>query len=134
MGTIVQRGVIVLLVALIIYLILRIFVIIPKRQAELLADRGSFVARFMEIQKKCSEKELNEFMQFLEEYKGSRIIRDRGKLLIQEFSAREKEELRNFYFEKVINSEVISVDTKDKFKSCLSKMGVGDLDENEGEQ
>lgn len=126
--TIVQRGVGVLLLAAIGYLLLRLFVFKSKDKYTWV-DTEMFDKQLERAGEGCTEVGLTSFINFLRVYEGEFIKREKGKIVYEAYSDREKEALRSFFENSVIPSGYASVKTKEMFRNIIISRGVTGIEE-----
>ena len=90
-NTIVQRGVGFMLIAIIVYLLLRLIVFRPRKGKAKGVGRESFELKIYSIKEHCSDYSLKEFMNFLDKYKGGQNVRKNGHT-VREFTTKHYEE------------------------------------------
>lgn len=126
--TVVQRGVGFMLIALIVYLLLRLIVFRPKKGSVNGVDRKSFELKIFAMNEHCSEYSLKEFMRFLDKYKGGRIIKERGRIVVWEFTAKEKGELKSLFYDVVAPAKDVSIATKEQYRNYIRNLKVDGVD------
>lgn len=126
--TIVQRGVGFMLIAIIVYLLLRLIVFRPKKGSVNGVDRESFELKIFSMNEHCSEYSLKEFMKFLDKYKGGRVIKERGRIIQQEFTVKEKGELKSLFYDVVAPAKDVSIATKEQFRNYIRNLKVDEVD------
>ena len=118
-NTFVQRGVGFLILAAIVYLLLRLLVFRPKQGKNI--DRmtsADFEKEIYQVYEHCSETSLNLFRAFLVKYEEQNP---------RAFSVKEKGELKSLFLEIVVPESDVSVSTKEQFRVYLKKIGVSDM-------
>lgn len=125
--TIVQRGVGVLLLGAIAYLLLRLFVF-KSKQKYTWVDTEMFNKQLEQASEGCTESGLLNFINFLRVYEGEYIKRQKGKIVFEAYSEREKEALKNFFEKSVIPSGYASIKTKETFRKLIISRGVTGLE------
>lgn len=73
-------------------------------------------------------EEINNFMIFLQEYKGGFIRRKSGKIIRQEFLNKEKGDLKGIFYNIVFPSSNLDIRLKEDFRKLLVSIGVDGLD------
>lgn len=125
--TIVQRGVGVLIIAAIVYLLLRLFVFRTKEKYTWV-DTEMFDKQLERASEGCTEVGLNNFINFLRVYEGEYIKRQKGKIVFETYSNREKEALKDFFEQSVVPSSYASVKTKEAFRKLIIGIGVSGVE------
>lgn len=122
-NTIVQQGVGVLIIAAIVYLLLRLFVF-KSREKYTWVDTSMFDKQLEKASEGCTEVGLVNLINFLRVYNGEYIKREKGKIIFQAYSNREKDALKAFYENHVIPSGYASVRTKEEYRNFIMNIGV----------
>lgn len=125
--TIVQRGVGFMLVAIIVYLLLRLIVFRPKKESVNGVDKESFELKIFSMNEHCSEYSLKEFMKFLDKYKGGKVIRESGRV-VRQFTTKEKGELQSLFYDVVAPAKDVSIATKEQFRNYIRNLHVDGVD------
>lgn len=96
--------------------------------------KNKWIAREdFEIEKKklkpnFSEKELNDFIMFLKNYKGGYVKRRAGQIIYQDFTGKEKGDLKGIFWNLVFPNPNIGVKKKEEFRNLLRNIGVTGVD------
>ena len=125
--TIVQRGVGFMLIAIIVYLLLRLIIFRPKTGSGNNLDKESFELKIFSINQHCSEYSLKEFMKFLDKYKGGNVIREEGRI-VRKYTTREKGELQSLFYDVVAPAKDVSIATKEQFRNYIRNVHVEGVD------
>ena len=126
-NTIVQRGVGFMLIAIIVYLLLRLIVFRPRKGKAKGVGRESFELKIYSIKEHCSDYSLKEFMNFLDKYKGGQNVRKNGHT-VREFTTKEKAELQNLFYNVVAPAKDVSIAMKEQFRNYICNLKVDGVD------
>lgn len=126
-NTIVQRGVGFMLIAIIVYLLLRLIVFRPGKGKAKGVGRESFELKIYSIKEHCSDYSLKEFMNFLDKYKGGQNVRKNGHT-VREFTTKEKAELQNLFYNVVAPAKDVSIAMKEQFRNYICNLKVDGVD------
>lgn len=117
--TVVQNGVGIIIIAAIVYLLLRLLVFRPKSVKK---DDGmtslDFENEIYRINEHCTELSLKLFRGFLEKYQ------ERNP---RAFSQKEKGELRSLFYDVVVPESDVAIVTKEQFRKYLRGIGVDEM-------
>lgn len=91
-------------------------------------DTSEFEKRKASISRNISEQELDDFIKFLNHYKGGYIKRVNGSV-IQNYKGSELGALKGIFYNVIVPSGRLSVSTKERFRQCLISLGVMGLDD-----
>ncbi len=86
-------------------------------------DTSEFEKRKASISRNISEQELDDFIKFLNRYKGGYIKRFKGNV-IRNYKGSELGALKGIFYNIVIPSSTLSVSAKERFRNCLNSLGV----------
>ena len=121
--TIVQKGVAVLLIAAIIYIVIRLIVGHTVKKYTWI-DTDAFNEQISIIRSRCTEETLHVFMHFLSTYKGGYIKKSGGKIVLQAYSTQEKDDLSRLFLEVIVSKKFVSLKTKEDFRHLIQRLGA----------
>lgn len=103
-----------------------ITVFIPSKKQKWV-DQEEFQRWKEKINLHITEEEFEKFFTFLKKYGGGYVRRRNGQIVYQDFLGKEKGDLKGIFFNVVIPSPKISVDSKEQFRQFLIGIGVRDI-------
>lgn len=121
--TIVQKGVAVLLIAAIVYIVIRLIVGHTVKKYTWV-DTDAFNEQRDKVLNRCTEETLHMFMHFLTSYQGGFIKRSGKKIVLQTYSPQEKQDLSDTFYNVVLRNKYISVKTKEDFRHLINRLGA----------
>lgn len=75
----------------------------------------------------CSEKEFEEFFEFLKRYQGGYVRRRSGQIVFQDYLGREKGDLKGIFYNIIVPNPNIKISRKEDFRHFLKSKGVNDV-------
>lgn len=76
------------------------------------------------LKSNCTIEEYNHFVAFLDTYKGSYIRRRSGEIIYQDYTYREKGDLKGIFYNIIAPNPNLSSSTKEQFRNRLLALGV----------
>ena len=76
------------------------------------------------IKPHCSEKEFEDFFEFLKHYQGGYVRRRSGQIVYQDYLGREKGDLKGIFYNIIVPNPNIKVSRKEDFRHFLKSKGV----------
>lgn len=87
---------------------------------------------FREAKKKlrpyCSESDYNEFMKFLNSYKGGYVKRKSGEIVYRAYLGQEKGDLKGIFYNVIVPNPNLSISEKETFRKFIQSVGVNGVD------
>lgn len=87
-------------------------------------SREDFENRKKQLTPNLSEKELADFVAFLKDYKGGYVRRRSGQIVYQDFTGKEKGDLKGIFWHLVFPNHNIGTKQKENFRLYLNSIGV----------
>lgn len=91
-------------------------------------SRDDFEREKKKLKPNFSEKELDDFMIFLKEYQGGYVKRRSGQIIYQDFTGKEKGDLKGIFWNLVFTNRNLEVKNKENFRKYLNAIGVKGLE------
>lgn len=111
---------------IIIICVLLVFSLRP-RDKYVLTDEFDMEKR--KLKPYCSVDEYIHFLEFLDNYQGGYIRRRSGKIVYQDYTFREKGDLKGIFYNIIAPNPNLSSSVKEQFRKKLISMGVEGVDE-----
>lgn len=115
-----------ILAIIVIIVLALLFFCFQKRNAWI--SREDFEREKKKLKPNFSEKDLEEFIAFLKKYKGGYVKRQSGKIIYQDFTGKEKGDLKGIFWNLVFPNHNIEVKNKENFRNFLNTIGVKGLE------
>lgn len=113
-----------IIIVIAVYSIIRIL----SERKDKWVSQDDFERQKKNLRPNLSEEELQDFIDFLKEYKGGFVKRRSGQIVYQDFTGKEKGDLKGIFWNIVFPSHSISVKQKENFRNYLRSLGVIGLD------
>lgn len=115
----------------VIIFVFLIILVISKftRKKDKWVSTESFEREKKKLHPHFSEEEYNNFMHFLNSYKGGFVRRKSGRIVYQDFLNKEKGDLKGIFYNLVVENPNISVTQKEEFRAFLISVGVNGVNE-----
>jgi len=118
----------VIIIGIAVVLAAVIFILFRNKKDEWV-DTDAFLRAREKVRPRCSEKEFQEFMEFLNSYKGGFVRRKNGTIVEQGYSGTEKGILKGIFYNIAVPNPNLSISTKEQFRKKLVSIGVNDVNE-----
>lgn len=110
-----------------VFIILILFLIIVSAlfsQRDKFVSTGEFDKEKAKLRPRCSEAEINAFIDFLHTYEGGYFKRRSGKIVYRSYSGKEKGDLKGIFYNIVMPNSNLSISKREEFRKILVGIGV----------
>ncbi|MGN0290344.1 MAG: nuclease-related domain-containing protein [Lachnospiraceae bacterium] len=115
-------------VAIFLILLFLFIILISLSKKSKWLSRNDFENEKKHLKPNFSENELSNFIDFLHKYKGGYVKRRSGRIVYQDFTGKEKGDLKGIFWNLVFPNPNIEVKQKENFRLYLNSIGVIGLD------
>jgi len=91
-------------------------------------SRDKFESEKRKLKASCNEDEVKDFISFLKNYKGGYVRRRSGKIIYQDYTGKEKGDLKGIFYHVISPNSNLSVSRKEEFRELLIKIGVNGIE------
>lgn len=95
-----------------------------RRRRDNWVDSDEFQIAKSRVRYNCNEVGLENFMIFLRNYKGGSVHRSYGKIVSQQYSGKEKGDLKGIFYNIILPSGNLSVAKKEEYRKLIISLGV----------